>query len=68
MDGLAATRKIREFDGETPVVAMTANALAEDVEQAYSVGMDGYITKPIRRNEIGRVLRMARKGKLREKK
>lgn len=52
MDGLAATRAIREreslAEGERlPIVAMTAHALPEDRDECLKAGMDGYISKPI---------------------
>ena len=46
MDGYQATQKIREFS-DIPIVAMTANAFEEDKQKALSVGMNGYIAKPI---------------------
>ncbi|MBE5846634.1 MAG: response regulator [Lachnospiraceae bacterium] len=51
MDGLEATRRIRDLDdpklANIPIVAMTANAFAEDKASALEAGMDGYIAKPI---------------------
>jgi CheY-like chemotaxis protein len=51
MDGLTATRAIRSMkrtDMQTiPVIAMTANAFAEDKKAAMEAGMNGYVTKPI---------------------
>jgi CheY-like chemotaxis protein len=50
MDGLTATRAIRELPGErglTPIIAMTAAALPEDVARCNAAGMDGHISKPI---------------------
>ncbi|MEE1675841.1 PAS domain S-box protein [Agarivorans aestuarii] len=50
MDGLAATRAIRTSEGlnqETPILAMTANAFAEDKQACFSAGMNDFITKPI---------------------
>ena len=56
MDGLAATSAIREFersrDRHTPIVAMTAHAMKGDRERCLAAGMDGYVTKPIRGNEL----------------
>jgi CheY-like chemotaxis protein len=49
MDGLAATRAIRERLGRgTPIIAITANAFAEDRAAAESAGMNDYIVKPFR--------------------
>jgi CheY-like chemotaxis protein len=51
MDGLTATRTLRSLDREDmktiPVIAMTANAFAEDRKAALEAGMNGYVTKPI---------------------
>jgi signal transduction histidine kinase/CheY-like chemotaxis protein len=51
MDGYAATVAIRAINNPvkaaTPVVAMTANAFDEDKKKALSIGMDGYVAKPI---------------------
>lgn len=51
MDGYEATRKIRmsrRMQGKTiPIIAITANAFAEDAVAAYDAGMDGHIAKPI---------------------
>ncbi|WP_204145339.1 response regulator [Marinomonas ostreistagni] len=46
MDGYEATQKIRQFDRATPIIAMTANALASDQEQAFAAGMSAHIAKP----------------------
>lgn len=56
LDGYEATKEIREIEnGEshTPIIAMTANALARDEEKCYEFGMDEYISKPI---NIGKLM------------
>jgi signal transduction histidine kinase/CheY-like chemotaxis protein len=52
MDGLSATALIREKEragtrGRTPIVALTANAMAHQVAQYIAAGMDGHVSKPI---------------------
>ena len=51
MDGLTATRNIRKLkkkgSGTVPIIAMTANAFEEDVEQSLSSGMNAHLAKPI---------------------
>ena len=51
MDGYAATRAIRAMDRPdaktVPILAMTANAFAEDAEKSLQAGMDAHIPKPL---------------------
>ena len=60
MDGYTATREIRTLDdnkkANIPIVAVTANAFDEDKKKAIESGMNGHIIKPIRIEEIVRVL------------
>ena len=58
LDGLSATRRIRELPegGTLPIVAMTANAMTEDRDQCLAAGMDDYISKPIDRMALYVVL------------
>jgi len=57
MDGIRATREIRQFDAEVPIVALSANAFAEDIDEARAAGMNDFITKPVQRQELERVFR-----------
>ena len=47
MDGYEATKIIRENDTKIPIVALTANAMKEDVQKTKEVGMNGHLNKPI---------------------
>lgn len=49
VDGIAATRRIRTQDWgrEVPIIALTANAFAEDRVRCLEAGMDDFLTKPI---------------------
>jgi CheY-like chemotaxis protein len=50
MNGIVATRKIRELEASTnthtPIIAITANALSGDKEACLAAGMNEYISKP----------------------
>ena len=56
MDGIQATRKIRECETSTgehiPIIAMTASAMKQDRETCLAAGMDDYLSKPISLEEL----------------
>jgi CheY-like chemotaxis protein len=54
LDGVAATRQAREWGVKTPILAMTANAMPEDKELCRQVGMNGFISKPVKMEELNR--------------
>ena len=59
MDGLTATRKIRQLNlasAATPIIAMTANATSMDVEDCLQAGMNDYVSKPVNKGKIHEVL------------
>ncbi|HXN97512.1 MAG TPA: response regulator [Candidatus Acidoferrales bacterium] len=63
MDGLAATAALRKMEKEKgggcrqTVIALTAHAMKGDYEECMNVGMDGYLSKPIRPQELDEILR-----------
>ncbi|MNE16784.1 Sensor histidine kinase RcsC [compost metagenome] len=58
MDGYEATRQIRRNSRQTglPVIALTANAMPEERERCRRAGMNDYLSKPLRRQELEAVL------------
>jgi PAS domain S-box-containing protein len=62
VDGYEATRKIRQWEqgdkNRRPaiILALTANATREDQEKCREVGMDGYMTKPFKMNELEEII------------
>ena len=60
MDGYEATRLLRQKENASgahlPVIALTAQAMAGDKEHCFACGMDGYVTKPIKLEELFSVI------------
>lgn len=52
MDGYQAVAEIRKTDQHVPIIAVTANAFAEDEQRVYNSGFNGYIPKPIKASEL----------------
>ena len=57
MNGLEATRIIREYEQEknlkpTPIISMTANAMQADMEKSLSAGMNDFISKPFKQDQL----------------
>jgi len=61
IDGLEAARRIRASEARreaprTPIVALTANAFAEDRDACLAAGMDGFLVKPLDRDRLAAAL------------
>ena len=60
MDGFEATKRIREKEkasgAHLPIIALTAHAMKGDEERCLAGGMDGYVTKPIKLEELFSVI------------
>jgi two-component system sensor histidine kinase/response regulator len=57
IDGLSATRAIRQWEGElgmerTPIIALTASALQEDVRASLNAGCDAHVSKPVKKRDL----------------
>ncbi|MGC9402216.1 response regulator [Vibrio genomosp. F10 str. 9ZC157] len=52
MDGLTATKELRTFNETIPVIALTAHAMEKDKQDCLEAGMNMFVSKPIRRQEI----------------
>jgi CheY-like chemotaxis protein len=57
MDGYTATREIRKWEEEngvrpTPIVALTASALKQDMQKCLDAGCTAYLTKPVKKRTL----------------
>ncbi|MDY6856082.1 MAG: response regulator [Thermodesulfobacteriota bacterium] len=58
MDGIAATKAIRSKGFETiPIIALTAHTYKVDIDKCFEAGMDDYISKPIKRELVFKVIK-----------
>lgn len=61
MNGIEATKRIREWEGETkrartPIIALTANVFDADRERCTAAGMDGFLGKPVKMDELRKII------------
>lgn len=56
MDGLEATRRLRESGFTGPIIALTANAMDADLDEALAAGCNEFLTKPISRNKFNETI------------
>jgi two-component system, cell cycle response regulator DivK len=52
MDGYIATREIRKFNKNIPIIAQTAYALSGDSKKAMDAGCNDYVTKPVKKEDF----------------
>jgi two-component system, sensor histidine kinase and response regulator len=52
MDGLEATRRLRQNGFTAPILAMTANVMSQDREACRAAGMDGFVSKPVDEQQL----------------
>ncbi len=57
MDGLSATREIRKFDQNIPIIAMTAHAMQEDYKKSLDAGMNEHVTKPVKVEKLYNIIK-----------
>ena len=56
LDGYSATRHIREFNKEIPIIALTASASSDVHQKTKEVGMNGYVSKPFKPSDLYEII------------
>ncbi len=56
MYGIEATKKIRSNNIKIPIIALTAHTMEDDKEECLNAGMDDFMLKPMRINEISNII------------
>jgi len=56
MDGYEATKQIRKIDKNIPIIALTANAMKEDIEKTKKITMNEHLSKPIKIDKLHEIL------------
>ncbi|MFN8208625.1 MAG: response regulator [Bacteroidales bacterium] len=67
INGFEATRIIREFDADLPIIALTAYAMEEDRQHCLDAGCNNYLAKPVMRDDLFSMIRQYCKGEMNEK-
>ena len=66
MNGVEALKEIKKLGVETPVIALTADAIDGQEDKYLKEGFDGYLSKPIDKNELKKILNKYLKGEKNE--
>ncbi|WP_108867360.1 response regulator [Aquimarina aquimarini] len=56
LNGTEATRRIREFNQTTPIIALTASELSEVGKECFDIGMNDVINKPLNKNDLKNII------------
>jgi len=57
MNGLEASREIRKFNTQIPIIALTAGVVKEEIDKCYEAGMNGFLAKPIDNSKLYKTLK-----------
>lgn len=67
MNGYEATKAIRNskhpMAKTIPIIAMTANAFSEDIQQSFSAGMNAHVSKPVEMKVLGKAIQNIKAGR-----